>query len=126
MLRGKDGKWLPGSRPANLVTSETAHALLAKRELKRHLRQEAAGRGVIKAAAEYAQRPMTSDADAHEVIAEALVTGGLANVMDKPRDAWVGISGGLRLADQLEDQRQQQPPPSQSLGLLLANQCPTM
>lgn len=81
--------------------------MLEARKLKAQLRQEGAGRGVIAAAAAYEQRPIASEEEAHEVIAKALVEGGLMNAADKPREAWAGVSGGLRLAGQLPaDERQ--------------------
>ena len=110
MLRDSNGHWLPGSRPANMITPETAPAMLEARKLKAQLRQEGAGRGVVAAAAEYEQRPIASEEEAHEVIARVLVAGGLANAMDKPRDAWAGVAGGLRMAGQLPaDERAQAP-----------------
>lgn len=101
MLRDSNGHWLPGSRPANMITPAMVPAMLEARKLKAQLRREGAGRGVIAAAAEHEQRPIASEEEAHAVIARVLVAGGLANAMDKPREAWAGVAGGLRMAGQL-------------------------
>ncbi len=101
ILRDEKGRWLPGSRPANLITTENAHLLHEARRLKRQLCEEGAERGVIAAAAAVVDRPIASAHEAHEVLAEAVTLGGLtAAEKGQMRDAVAGIGYGLRLAGQ--------------------------
>ena len=100
-LRDEQGRWLPGHKPANMITPETSHAMLEKRKLKRQLCEEGAERGVIAAAAQVVDRPIASAEEAHEVLAEAVTAGGLtACERGQMRDAVAGIGYGLKLAGQ--------------------------
>jgi len=106
MPRDSKGHWLPGSRPANLITSETARDMLDKRgdmyAQRKLARQAGASRGVIAAASQLVDRPIVSDEEAHEVLAETLVLAGAQVAREKGqlREAVAGIGYGLRLAGQ--------------------------
>jgi hypothetical protein len=130
MLRDDKGHFLPGQsgNPSAIITSsERGKELVTKRESDRALakavREAGAAKGLLAGVEQLVDRPITSDADAHAVIAEKLALGaGTAAERGQMREAVAGFGYALKMADQAPADEKQQAMPASGAAILLSGE----
>jgi len=105
MARGERGRWLPGQRPITGIMPGDTNRALDMRARRTASWARGGGKGLKRAAAEYAEKHGITLEEAAEVYAEEIGKGVLANAVDKPHDASRALVNVAKMAQLIEDRQ---------------------